>query len=131
VIILATTHKATGFVLTLHQGFATVVILYSATLALWGLALYLRASQPTPNYLGALVINEGVVVLQGLIGLGLLIEGHRPADALHYLYGVVAVFTLPIAYTMSERGTTRRDSGVFALATFLMAGIAIRGIATG
>jgi hypothetical protein len=128
-MVMATT-KA-GPVLTLHQGFATVVLVYSLFMALWGLFLYIRGSNPSPGYLGALILAEGVAVLQGLIGIILLVQGHRPNDGLHYLYGFVAVVTLPVAYFMGSGATDRRDSGIFALASLLLVGVAIRGIMTG
>lgn len=117
--------------LTLHQGFSRVVLVYSLLMALWGLFLYARGSNPSGGYLGALVLAEGVAILQGLIGLVLVLQGHRPADALHYLYGVVAVLVLPGAYLYSSRGTERRDSLIFGLAGLFLVGVAIRGIATG
>lgn len=117
--------------LTLHQGFARVVLIYSLILALWGLLLYVRRSGPSGGYLGALILAEGIAALQGIIGLVLVVQGHRPADPLHYLYGVVAVLTLPAAYLFSSGGTDRRDSLVFGLAALFLVGIAIRGIATG
>jgi hypothetical protein len=129
VIVLAT--KTGGFVLTLHQGFANAVLIYSLLLAAWGLFLYFRSRNPPGSYLGALAILEGLAIIQGLVGIILLGQGHRPHDALHFLYGVVAVVTLPTAYFMSTGGMERRDSLVFGLATLFLVGIAIRGITTG
>lgn len=118
-------------VLTLHQGFATVFLIYSAAMALWGLFLYFRGSNPSGGYLGALAIDGGVGLLQGLIGVVLLAQGHRPEDGLHYLYGIVAVITIPAAYFMGSGGSERRDSLIFGLAGLLLVGVAVRGIMTG
>lgn len=120
-----------GVVLSLHQGFATVFMLYSLLMGLWGIFLYFRGRNPSGGYLGALVLDEGVAVLQGLIGIGLLLQGHRPADPLHYLYGVVAVITIPAAYFLGSGAQERKDSGIFGLAGLLLVGIAIRGMMTG
>lgn len=128
-IVLAV--KSGGFVLTFHQGFANAVLIYSLVLAGWGLLLYVRSSNPAGSYLGALVILEGLSVIQGLVGIALLGQGHRPDDVLHYLYGVLAVVSLPTAYFMSAGGTERRDSGLFGLAALFMVGIAIRAMTTG
>ena len=117
--------------LTLHQGFARVVLTYGVFMALWGLFLFVRGSNPSGGYLGALVLAEGVAILQGIIGLVLVLQGHRPADALHYLYGVAAVLVLPSAYLFSNRATERRDSLILGLASLFLVGVAIRGIATG
>lgn len=117
--------------LLIHQGFARVLLFYSAITGIWGLFLYFRGRNPTGGYLGALIINEGVAILQGLLGLLLRVTGSAPHDPLHYLYGAVAVLTLPAAYFMSDGGRQRRDSLVFGLAGVLLVGIALRGIMTG
>ena len=114
-----------------HQGFSRTLLLYSLLLALWGLFLFLRGSNPSGGLLGALVINEGLAVIQAVVGLILLLQGHRPADVLHYLYGIVSVVTLPAAYFFSSQGTERRDSLIFGLATLFLVGISIRATATG
>lgn len=118
-------------VLYLHQGFSRVLLLYSALMAGYGLVLFLRGSNPSGGYLGALIIAEGVVIAQGIIGLLLRTQGTPPHDSLHYLYGVVAVLTLPSAYFLSSNGTERKDSLIFAAASLFLIGVAIRGVATG
>jgi heme A synthase len=129
--MLARSSTGAGFPGTLHQGFGTVVLIYSGLMALWGLFLWLRGSNPSGGYLGALVLAEGVIVLQGLIGILLLLLGHRPQGPLHYLYGILALITLPSAYVFGERATERRDSLIFGLAGLFLVGVAIRGIMTG
>lgn len=128
-MIAATT--TSNVVLTLHQGFSRVVLIYSALMAVWGLLLYVRGSNPSGGYLGALILDWGVVILQGIIGIALVLQGHRPGDSLHFLYGGVAFLTLPSAYLFSEHGAQRRDSLVFGLATLFLVGISIRAIGTG
>jgi hypothetical protein len=135
-MIAITEHASTtshNLVLTFHQNWAFVVLLYSLFLAIWGLFQYLVGRNPSGGYLGALIIAEGVAILQGIVGLALLIGGHRPHDALHYLYGVVAVLTLPTVYFSPwlSGGTERRDSLVLGIAMLFLFGIAIRGITTG
>jgi hypothetical protein len=125
----STTHS--GFTVTLHQGFANVVLLYSLFMGLWGLVLWARGRPPSGGYLGALILAEGVATLQALIGLALLVLGYRPHEALHYLYGVLAVVTLPSAYAYGNRASERRDSLIFGLAGLFLVGIAIRAFGTG
>ncbi|HLJ67405.1 MAG TPA: hypothetical protein VKX16_08600 [Chloroflexota bacterium] len=120
-----------SFIVNFHSNFARVVLIYSALMALWGLGLYFAGRNPSPSYLGSLVLEEAIAIFQGLLGVIVLGGGNRPHDGLHYLYGVVLVITLPAAYFYSARGTERRDSLIFGLATLFMLGIAIRGITTG
>lgn len=117
--------------LTVHRDFAQVVIVYSGLLGLWGLLLWLMGRNPSAGLLGALVLDEGVVIVQAIFGLILLGQGHRPHDLLHLLYGLVSLLTIPFAYSMSAHGTQRRDSLIFGLAGLFLAGIAIRAVTTG
>ena len=128
-MIVAVTHS--GVVVTLHQGFSRAVLIYSLLVALWGLFLFVRGRNPSGGFLGAVVINVGVVVIQDLVGLILVLQGQRPHEALHYLYGVVAFLVLPTAYFMSANGTERRDSLVFGLGALLLFGVGVRALMTG
>jgi hypothetical protein len=129
---LAATTCKTGAIVTIHNGFFTVVVIYAGLMALWGFALYLRGSNPSGSYLGGLVFAEGVAVFQVVVGLIVLFTGHGPPhDWLHYLYGAAAALALPVGYTYSARGTERRDSLVFAIAALVVLGVAIRASATG
>lgn len=114
-----------------HQSWSRVVLIYTVLLLIWALFLYVRGSNPSGSYLGALAIDQAVVVIQGIVGIILVVQGYRPGDGLHIVYGIVAFVTLPAAYFLSKGGTERRDSGIFALATLFLIGISIRAIATG
>jgi hypothetical protein len=131
VTAIGATTCSKAFVVTLHGGFFTVVVIYSAAMALWGIVLYLRGSNPSGSYLGSLVIAEGVALFQVIVGGIVFLTGHRPDEFLHYVYGLVAALALPFAYSFSARGTERRDSLVFALAALFLIGIAVRAAATG
>lgn len=131
-ILAAATTQDKGLVVTLHRGFFSVLLLYSFFLMIWGLFLWLRGRNPSGGYLGALVIIQGVATFQALVGIVLLLQGHRPHEpALHYLYGIAAVVALPAAYFMSAQGKERRDSGVFGLAMLFLVAIALRSASTG
>ncbi len=123
--------KHDTIVVTLHQGFARVVLIYTLLVALWGLFLWARGRNPSGSYLGALILDWGVIALQGVIGIILVIQGFRPGQLLHLLYGVAAFLTLPTAYFWSDTGTTRRDSLIFGLAALFLFGLAIRATMTG
>jgi hypothetical protein len=118
-------------VVDFHMNWSRVVVIYAAIVTVWGLFLWFRGGNPSPGYLGALVIAEGVFIVQGVGGLIALATGHRPHDGLHYLYGVVLVLTLPAAYLFGNSASERRDSLIFGLATLFLIGIAVRAITTG
>jgi heme A synthase len=132
---MSTTQHHDTIVVFLHQGFARVVLIYSLLLALWGLFLYFRRQSPSGGYLGALILDEGVIILQSLIGIVLYGQGYRPGQTLHLLYGLAVFLTIPTAYLWAgasrEGPPTHRDSLVFGLACLLLFGLSIRAATTG
>jgi len=115
----------------LHGVLAFAVALYSLVSALWGLALGLRRRPTSPSYRGALVINEMLVIAQGLLGTLLLVSGRRPADPLHILYGFLSVITLPVAYAyVGSRRDERHDALIFGLGAVILFLLVLRGIVT-
>ena len=77
-----------------------------------------------------------VVAIEGLVGLGLLLTGKRPADLLHVVYGVAALVTAPVGYWLARRGgvrtpgSGRRDVWV-AVAAVVLLGLELRLLMTG
>lgn len=117
-------------VLSLHGQLATALILYLAALGVWGILLGVGGSGPTPSYRGSLVIATVVIVVQGLLGaLSWVTIG--PSDAIHVLYGLALVVTLPLVATIVREGSPRRTSLMLGLASLFAAGLAIRGLTTG
>ncbi|RIK36006.1 MAG: hypothetical protein DCC55_28605 [Chloroflexi bacterium] len=85
-----------------HIRLASTASLFIGILALWALFLRIRGRGLDGSWIGAAVVGELLLVAQGLLGgylyfIGLGVALPRPF--LHILYGVVAVVTLPAAYT--------------------------------
>jgi hypothetical protein len=76
------------------------------------------------------VIAEIVIVLQGLLGAASWVST-GPSDAIHVLYGLALVVTLPLAATIVREGSPRRTTLSLGLASLFAAGLAVRGITTG
>jgi heme A synthase len=128
---MASADKSTTFLI--HQNLAISVVLYLAAIAIWGLFQFLRGGNPSGSYLGALILAEGLILVQGLVGMVLVAQGHRPKEGLHLLYGIASALALPGVYFSPwvARGTQRRDSLVLGLTALFMIGLAVRGIVTG
>lgn len=122
---------ATAFLVSFHEAWARVVLIYLLLVALFGLLLFFRRSEPTGQYFGSLVIAQGVVTIQALLGVLLLLQGHRPGNNLHFLYGLVAFLTLPSAYLYTRGASVRGSSLILGLACLFLFGISIRAISTG
>jgi len=73
----------------------------------------------------------GSTVAAALAGLVLLLLGHRPSEALHFLYAVVALAAMPIArYAMRDRSVSRMARFV-ALAGVIVVVALVRLFMTG
>lgn len=93
--------------ISVHRSLFTAVVLYFAVLTLWGFYLWIRKQGPTPSYRGSVVLGEGLIVLQCLVGALLLATGKRPNEGfLHLLYGFVLLVALPVAYGFVRQTTT-------------------------
>jgi mannitol-specific phosphotransferase system IIBC component len=77
------------------------------------------------------VLTEGLFIVQGLIGIALFLQGGRPHDQLHWLYGPLLVIVLPIAASYLSGRESRREPLVYGLAALFMFGLAIRAFMTG
>ena len=78
---------------------AGVTVLATNLLAgAWGSAAWLRA-RPSVGFWYALRVAQAAVVVQVLLGMGLLLIGRQPPSGLHVLYGV-----LPLLVTFLAEG---------------------------
>jgi len=100
--------------------------------SVWALLTAVRGSGLSGSFWGAVMIGEGLLVAQGLIGAVLWLGGHQPArGAMHLLYGVLSVIVLPAALTYLRGREGRREALLFALVVLFTFGLIARAITTG
>jgi hypothetical protein len=120
-----------AFLLTMHSRLLFTVLLVLGGLALWGGLGYLRGRGPSQGYRAGVAIGELLLLAQALLGLGLLLYGHQPARlALHLVYGLVAVLTLPGAALYTRGRDPRGTLLVYSLACLFLCAIALRALQT-
>jgi len=119
------------FIEDLHCRVALATIFYAFAMGVWGAFNYILLRGLSSNYLGGLVIAEILILVQGVLGIILVITGHWPADVLHFLYGVVSALSWPGVYAYTHGETSRREMGIYALISFFIFGLAIRAMMTG
>lgn len=115
----------------IHSRLALTIILFALILGLWAAWNYFRREGLTASYWGALIIGEIVMLAQGLLGVLLVITGARPADLLHFLYGVLTALGLPAVYIYTGGRATRTEAAIYALVSLAIFGLAIRAMTTG
>ncbi len=115
----------------LHSRLAITTVLFMFALGAWATWLFLRGQGVTSSYWGAAIIGEIVTLVQGALGILLVVTGQIPHDLLHLLYGVLVALSFPAVYVYTRGRTDRPEVGWYALAGFFVFGLAIRAIMTG
>ena len=87
-------------------GFAIAIAICAAIMACWSFLLAARAREPRNSLLIGLLGVELLLVVQLVVGIILLIQGHRPgsiATYLAYLIGILIVLPLGAFWALAER----------------------------
>ncbi len=79
----------------------------------------------------ALAVVAGLGVLQALFGGLLLLLRCQPRDQLHYVYGLIVLLSIPVAFAYSDQAQARRDVIIMTIAVVAILGAALRAFATG
>lgn len=118
-------------VVLLHDRLATTVVLFFVVVGLWGLLEFARGGAIGGNIAGAFIIGQILILVQGLLGLVLLVWGDRPNQMLHILYGFTAALVLPFVWSYVRDRAPRQGLMLYSIVALFIVGLAIRGIATG
>ncbi|MGO8951580.1 MAG: hypothetical protein ACLQUY_28790 [Ktedonobacterales bacterium] len=78
-----------------------------------------------------LIITAALGVLQAVFGALLYTQGERPADGLHFVYGLLVLGAIPVAYVYSDQKQERRDTIIMCIAVLVVIGAAVRALMTG
>lgn len=97
----------------------------------WGLWSFVRGGSLTGSISGALAIGQLLVMVQAALGVVLYADGLRPQSSVHYLYGFTAVLVTPFVWSYLRERQPRQGLLFYSLMALFIAGLAIRGMATG
>jgi uncharacterized membrane protein len=114
----------------LHSMLGNAFSLFALIIAGWALLHLAQRREIGGNFWGAVVIGEGLVAVQALIGLIMVLQGLRPARDIHFLYGIVALLSWPALFAISKGGTGRRETIFWVLVSVFLFGIILRATAT-
>jgi hypothetical protein len=119
-------------VLDVHTTLYSMLLLLFLGLTVWAL-YFIATSRPVDGaFRSTYVLGIGVAVIQGAAGVVLYINGYRPAQSFHYLYGISLVVFTGAGYAFATRsGDTRREALYFGLAAAAAFGLILRAVATG
>ena len=94
--------------------FNLYLILASGMVAgVWGLILFFTKRPMNRPWRIALIVAAAAGVLQGILGVILVLMGQKPDGGaslyyLHYVYGGIVVLALPVAITYATNGKNPR-----------------------
>jgi CDP-diglyceride synthetase len=113
-----------------HDLVGRAFMFFTVIIAGWSAITALRRRELESNFWGAVVVGEGLVIAQLILGILLVLRGASPARAIHFLYGGVAIITWPAVFAFTRGGTGRRDATFWALFSVFLFGITLRAMDT-
>lgn len=134
-----------NFIIQLHGDTMWLVLAIGAATLIWGLYLIFKMrganagaegggqlAGPIRIFRRLVVVTAAIGVLQALFGAILYVGGApRPAEGLHYVYGLIVLGAIPIAYVYSDQKQVRRDIIIMSIAAVAIIGAAVRAFMTG
>jgi heme A synthase len=119
------------FILALHFNLVPLIWLCGGLATIWGIVLLIRKRGIDRVMRILLGVTAGLGVLQAALGGLLFLFGARPSDPLHYVYGLLVLAAIPVAYTYADNKSARRDMIVFTIAAVVVVAAAVRAFMTG
>jgi heme A synthase len=119
------------FVSELHGVISQSTLLFFLLLGGWGIIRAIRKNGVEGSYLGAMVIAEGLFILQAVLGIVLWIAGERPGRTIHLLYGAFALVALPGLFAYLKGDDSNQAQWYYAMLAIFLFGVALRSIGTG
>jgi hypothetical protein len=114
-----------------HNILSNAVSLFTLAVTLLALYRLLRHEGLGSDFWGTVVIGEGLIVVQALVGGILLFSGYQPPRLIHYLYGALNVLTWPATYTYTQGQDDRRQALIWTLVSAFLFGLSLRARTTG
>jgi heme A synthase len=120
----------TTFLIEAHRTLSSMIGIYALVVGIWGVVNAVRRMPPDGNFNGALALGVGLFVVEGVIGMVLVLLGLRPGRIIHVLYGVTIVLTIPAVFAFSRGRNTSRESLFYGMAMLFVAGLNDRAAST-
>ena len=118
------------WLIDVHKILSNMIAIYALVMGIWGLFNFIRKQAPDGSYNAGLAIAVGLFVLEGIVGVFLVLAGYQPARGLHFLYGVTIVITIPAIFAFTRGSNTVRESLFYGIAMLFIWGLAERALDT-
>lgn len=114
----------------LHASIYTMSLLMTGILTLWALFFIATGRAVDGAFRSTYVLMIGVAIVQGLIGLIMVIESIGSAQWIHYLYGISIIVFLAAGYSFATRGDPNREALIFGFMSAAAFGLILRASET-
>ena len=124
-------------IVTLHLYNVILVLVAATVTGIWGLILYFTKRTMNRPWRIALITTAILGAIQGVLGVTMIALGAKPGTGtglyyLHYVYGAIVAFAIPVALTYTTSGKNpRRDMLIFSIAALILAAAGVRAWITG
>lgn len=125
----------------IHEDMAPVILAAGGVTLIWGIVMLVlvgrgsaeRASSGGPMrvFRVLLIVTAALGLVQAILGGLMYLQGARPGDGLHFVYGGIVLLAIPVAYVYSDQAQVRRDMIIMVIAVVAVIGAAIRALMTG
>ena len=120
----------------IHEDTAPVILAAGGITLIWGIITLIVARGSGGGgvlrvFRVLLTITAALGVIQAILGGLMYLQGARPGDGLHYVYGGIVLLAIPVAYVYSDQAQVRRDIIIMVIAIVAVIGAAIRALMTG
>src|SRR3954453_11315977 len=90
----------------IHAIVGAACLALNALAAVWGVVVWARRD-PSVSFWPVLRVAQASVVVEGVLGVVLLIEGRSPPDSLHYVYAVAPLVIALVSEAMRAGAAVR------------------------
>ena len=125
----------------IHEDMAPVILAAGGITLIWGIVMLVlvgrgsaeqaRSGGPMRVFRVLLIVTAALGLLQAILGGLMYLQGARPGDGLHFVYGGIVLLAIPVAYVYSDQAQVRRDMIIMVIAVVAVIGAAVRALMTG
>lgn len=115
----------------IHGVLANMTWLYYTLISIWGYIRFFRKEGINDSYRGALMIAEGLMLVEVLIGGFVWFSGFRPYRTIHLLYGALLPAMIPLVYAQTKGRDGRPEVLMYSTVLLFSAGLMLRAYSTG
>lgn len=118
----------------IHDRLANTAVLFVVIMAVWSFWRFFRKQKSDPNYSGALMIAEVLILAQAVLGLVVAATGGYPRlerGPMHILYGAVSALVIPALYLYTRAEERHQAMLVHGVSLVFLAFIIWRLMVTG